>query len=74
MEIEEEIKKIQAKKNITVKELEKIYNIGKTSQQNYRERIYDPLSYHQKVQGGKIIYIVEEVERCFQSQFTSVKL
>ena len=45
---EEEIKKIQAKKYITVKEFTKIYNISRSSQANYRGRLHDALPYHQK--------------------------
>lgn len=59
---------IQAKKNITVKEFAEIYNISKTSQQNYRGRLYDPLPYHQKVEGGKIVYVTKEVENWFENQ------
>ena len=66
--LEEEIKKIQAKKNITVKEFAEIYNISRTSQQNYRARLNDPLPYHQKVEGGKIVYVAEEVENWFVNQ------
>ena len=65
---EKEMKRIQAKKNITVKEFTEIYNISKTSQQNYRSRLYDPLPYHQKVEGGNITYAVEEVEKWFENQ------
>jgi len=68
LDIEQQMKKIQAKKNITVKEFVDIYSIGKTSQQNYRGRIHDPLPYHQKVEGGKITYNVEEVEQWFDNQ------
>jgi len=64
----ENITNLQAKKNITVKELAKLYNISKTSQQNYRSRLNDPLPYHQKVEGGKITYIVEEVEKWLENQ------
>jgi len=59
---------LQAKKIITVKEFAEIYSISKTSQQNYRSRLYDPLPYHQKVEGGKITYIVDEVEKWFENQ------
>jgi hypothetical protein len=45
-----------------------IHNMSKTSQQNYRERLYDPLPYHQKVEGGKITYIVEEIEKWLENQ------
>ncbi|MCD4668004.1 MAG: hypothetical protein K8R44_05385 [Sulfurimonas sp.] len=61
--------KIQAKKYITVKEFEEIYSVSKTSQQNYRGRIYDPLPYHQKVFRGKILYNVQEVEQWFENQY-----
>ena len=52
----------------TVKEFAKIYDISKTSQQNYRTRLQDPLPYHQKVEGGKITYVVDEVEKWFENQ------
>ena len=68
LDIEHQMRKIQAKKNITVKEFAEIYNISKTSQQNYRGRIHDSLPYHQKVEGGKIVYVVEEVEKWFENQ------
>lgn len=68
VDLAEEMKKIQVKKNITVKEFSEIYNISKTSQQNYRGRLHDPLPYHQKVEGGKIVYVVDEVEKWFQNQ------
>lgn len=63
-----QIEKIQAKNNITIKEFVEIYNISKTSQQSYRSRLYDSLPYHQKVEGGKIVYVVEEVENWFANQ------
>ncbi len=68
IDLEQQMKKIQSKKNITVKEFSEIYNISKTSQQNYRGRLNDPLPYHQKVEGGKIVYVVEEVEKWFDNQ------
>lgn len=68
VDLEQQMKKIQAKKFITVKEFTEIYNISKTSQQNYRGRMHDPLPYHQKVAGGKIVYVVEEVEKWFENQ------
>lgn len=69
IEVEQEIQRIQVKKNITVSEFAAIYNISKTSQQNYRGRLHDPLPYHQKVEGGKIVYVVEEVEKWFDNQY-----
>lgn len=68
LDIEKQMQKIQVKKNINVKEFSEIYHLSKTSQQNYRGRIHDPLPYHQKVQGGKIVYVVEEVEQWFDNQ------
>lgn len=59
---EKEIKKIQAKKYINVKEFAEIYNMCKSSQAGYRGRLNEPLPYHQKVERGKIIYNVVEVE------------
>jgi len=68
MNLEQELKNIQVKKNITVNEFTKIYNVSKSSQANFRGRLYDPLPFHQKVLGGKIVYVVEEVEKWFQNQ------
>ena len=68
LQIEKNMAKLHSKKNLTVKEFEEKYNMSKTSQQNYRSRLYDPLPYHQKVLGGKIVYAVEEVERWLENQ------
>ena len=68
LEIEKQMTKLNAKKVITVKEMTEIYNISKTSQQNYRGRLYDPLPFHQKVLGGKITYVVKEVEEWLENQ------
>ena len=68
LEIEKQMTKLHAKKFLTVKEFAEKYNIGKTSQQNYRGRLHDPLPYHQKVLGGKITYNVQEVEEWFENQ------
>ena len=68
LEIEKHMKKIHSKKYITVEEMIEIYNISKTSQQNYRGRKNDPLPYHQKVQRGNITYIVEEIEEWLENQ------
>jgi hypothetical protein len=67
--LEQEMKVIQVKKYITVDEFEKIYNISKTSQKNLRSRLTDKLPYHQKVVGGKIVYVVNEVEKWFENQY-----
>ena len=63
-----EIEKLQVKKYISVKELTILHKMSKTSQQNYRERIHDPLPYHQKVAGGNITYIVKEIEQWLENQ------
>lgn len=69
LKLEERMKEIQVKKFITVKEFEKIYNISSSSQKGLRGRLNDPIPYHQKVQGGKIVYVVEEVEKWFENQY-----
>lgn len=66
IEIEKRMAKIQAKKYITNKECEEIYNRSKRYLQDARGRIHDPLPYHQTVAGGKIGYVVEEIEEWFQ--------
>ena len=67
--LEEEMKKIQAKKYITVKEFTEIYNISKTSQADLRGRLNNSLPYHQKVSRGKIVYVVKEIEDWFANQY-----
>lgn len=67
--LEEEIKLIQNKKYITVKEFEKMFNISSSSQRDYRSRLKNPLPYHQKVENGKIVYVVNEVEKWFSNQY-----
>ncbi|WP_421715355.1 hypothetical protein [Arcobacter arenosus] len=69
LKLEEKMKEIQVKKFITVKDFEKIYNISSSSQKGLRGRLNDPIPYHQKVQGGKIVYVVEEVEKWFENQY-----
>lgn len=67
--IEQKITELQLKKNITVKEFEIKYNISTSSQRDYRSRLNNPLLYHQKIRGGKIVYVVEEVEQWFKNQY-----
>jgi len=67
--LEQEMKVIQVKKYITADEFEKMYNISKSSQKNLRSRLTDKLPYHQKVVGGKIVYVVNEVEKWFENQY-----
>ena len=67
--LEEEIKLIQVKKYITVNEFEKMFNVSKSSQRDLRSRLRNPLPYHQKVEMGKIVYVVDEVEKWFSNQY-----
>ena len=69
LEIKKQMAKIQAKKIISVREFTDIYGDSKTTQQNYRGRMHDPLPYEQKVEGGKITYIVEKVEQWKANQY-----
>ena len=62
LEIEKQMAKIQSKKIISVKEYKEIYGESEKAQENDRNRIKNPLPYHQKKKGGKIKYYVEEVE------------
>lgn len=62
------INKIQSKKYLTSKELAEVYNISESSQKNYRGRLNDPLPFYQKVARGKIIYIVDKVEKWIKNQ------
>lgn len=68
LQIEKNMAKLHGKKYLSVKEFEEKYNMSKSSQQQYRSRLYDRLPHHQKVEGGKIIYIVDEVEKWFENQ------
>lgn len=67
--LEEEIKLIQNKKYITVIEFEKMFNVSKSSQRDLRSRLKNPLPFHQKVENGKIVYVVSEVEKWFSNQY-----
>lgn len=68
IDIEKQMKKIQAKKYITTAEMEEIYNISISSQKDYRGRLNDPLPFQQKVFRGKITYIVEDIEKWLKNQ------
>jgi hypothetical protein len=68
LQIEKNMVRLHGKKYLSVKELEEKYTMSKSSQQQYRSRLYDSLPYHQKVEGGKIVYIVDEVERWLENQ------
>jgi len=65
---EQKMKKIQAKKYITTKEMEEIYNISVSSQKDYRGRLNDPLPFNQKIFRGKITYTVEDIEKWLKNQ------
>jgi hypothetical protein len=69
LQIEKDMVKLHNKKNLSVKDFDEKYNMSKSSQQQYRSRLYNPLPYHQKVAGGKITYVAEEVERWFENQY-----
>jgi hypothetical protein len=77
MKLEQQMKKIQVKKYITTSEFEEIYNISKTSQKGLRGRIRDSLPFQQKVDektnkpvsGGKITYVVEDVEKWLDNNY-----
>lgn len=69
LEVQKQMAKIQSKKIISVREFTDIYGDSKTTQQNYRGRMHDPLPYEQKVEGGKVTYIVEKVEQWKANQY-----
>lgn len=65
---EEEIKAIQAKRYINVKEFTLIYGYSKEWQVNRRGRLYNSLPYIQTARGGKITYDVEDIETWFKNE------
>lgn len=69
LQIEKDMAKLHNKKYLSVQDFDEKYNMSKSSQQQYRSRLYNPLPYHQKVVGGKIVYVVEEVEKWFENQY-----
>ena len=68
LDIEAEMRKIQAKKYITTDEMVEIYNISISSQRDYRGRLNDPLPFNQRKFRGKITYTVEEIEKWLKNQ------
>lgn len=68
LDIEQQMKKIQAKKYISVKEFKEIYGYSPEWQKNRRSRIHNSLPYIQTVSGGKITYDVKEVENWFKNE------
>lgn len=57
---ENEIRKIQAKKFINVKEFTELYGLSSEWQRNRRNRIHNHLPYRQIQVGGRIMYKVED--------------
>lgn len=51
------------KEKITIKEFTAIHKYGDDKQREFRERVIDPLPYLQTKAGGKITYIVKEVDK-----------
>ena len=68
LEVQKNMAKIQAKQYISRKEYELIYGDSLSTQDTNRRRLYDPLPYHQKVEGGNILYKVDEVEQWRSNQ------
>ena len=69
LEVQKHMAKIQSKKFITIKEYTDIYGASKTSQQGYRGRRKNPLPYKQEVEGGRILYSIDEVEKCRENGY-----
>lgn len=65
--IEEELREIQTKKIISVKEFTKIYSYSSDWQKNRRSRIRDRLPFIRVTDGGKITYNVKDVEIWFEN-------
>ena len=70
---EQEIKRIQAKKYISVKEFTEIYGFGADWQRNRRSRIHNHLPYMQNTSNGKIMYKIVDVEIWFENNNVSVR-
>lgn len=68
LDIEQEMKKMQTKKIINVKEFKEIYGFSPEWQKNRRQRIHNSLPYIQTVSGGKITYSVKDVENWFENE------
>jgi hypothetical protein len=65
IEIEKQMKKLQSKKYINVKEFTEIYGFSSDWQKNRRARIRNRLPFIQTANSGKITYCVEEIEIWF---------
>lgn len=67
VDIEMQMKKIQAKKYISVKEFTEIYGKSSDWQRNRRGRIRNKLPFMQEKSGSNVMYKVEDVEVWFQN-------
>jgi hypothetical protein len=67
IEIEKQMKKLQLKKYINVKEFTEIYGFSSDWQKNRRARIRNRLPFIQTANSGKITYCVEEIEIWFEN-------
>ncbi|MBT3281268.1 MAG: hypothetical protein HOF69_01515 [Campylobacteraceae bacterium] len=67
-EFELNIKEIQDKKYINVKEFQLVYGYSPEWQKNRRSRMYNTLPYIQTVEGGKITYNVKDVNIWFENE------
>jgi hypothetical protein len=56
------LQKTQLKKFISVDEFSEIFGYSKSSQQNFRSRLYNPIPFLQDKKKGKIIYDIEKVK------------
>ena len=69
----EELKKIQVKKYITVKEFTEMYSFGKDWQTNRRSRLHDRLPSIQTIRNGKILYEVARINQWFENNNISIR-
>lgn len=67
IEIEKQMKKLQSKKYINVKEFTEIFGFSSDWQKNRRARIRNRLPFIQTVNSGKITYCVEEIKVWFEN-------
>lgn len=67
VDIEMQMKKIQAKKYISVKEFTEIYGKSSDWQRNRRGRIRNKLPFMQEKSGSNVMYKVEDIEVWFQN-------
>jgi hypothetical protein len=63
----EESISLNEKKQITVKDFEKLYSISKESQRKLRKRLSDPLPHTQIENCGNVLYNPKEVDKWFEN-------